>query len=308
MIGGALADRAERLRADRVPFALATVVRAQHPTSVTPGDAAIVGADGTIDGFVGGVCAEASVRLQALRALETGEAVLLRILPPEETVGEDGLASAEGSVTVQNPCLSGGAIEVFIEPQQPRPLLAVFGETPAAAALADLGSRVGFDVVAGAEAAEPRPGQEALVVASHGRGEGRPLAAALRAGVPYVALVASFVRGAAVREELDLPEALREQLRSPAGLEIGARTPAEIALSILAEIVARRGEAPGPPATAVAAGEDVAKVVVDPICGMEVAVSEASVHLDAGGQRFYFCSEGCRDAFAAEAADHAGSA
>ena len=59
----------------------ATVVRAQSPTSVEAGDVALVLADGTIEGFVGGACAEHSVRAYSLQALESGEAVLLRILP-----------------------------------------------------------------------------------------------------------------------------------------------------------------------------------------------------------------------------------
>ncbi|MGD9736399.1 MAG: XdhC family protein [Solirubrobacterales bacterium] len=305
MIDGDLAERAERLRAERAPFALATVVRAQHPTSVVPGDAAIVAADGSIDGFVGGLCAEASVRLQALRTLETGEAVLLRILPPggEEVELGGPAAELEGSVTVENPCLSGGAMEIFIEPCQPRPLLAVVGATPIARALADLGERLGYEVRVGDAALEPQPDLAALVVASHGRDEERPLAAALGAGVPYVALVASPKRGEAVRTGLEVPDALREQLRTPAGLEIGARTPAEIALSILAEILARRGATPAPARSA--AGEAGPKLTVDPICGMAVAASDASIQLDAGGQRFYFCSEGCRDSFAADAARHA---
>ena len=63
------------------PYVEATVVRAQSPTSVRAGDSAKVGPDGTIDGFVGGACAEASVRLYALRSLQSGDSVLLRILP-----------------------------------------------------------------------------------------------------------------------------------------------------------------------------------------------------------------------------------
>src|ERR1700740_2046300 len=81
MIKAKLAAQLAELAADRVPFVLATVVRARHPTSVRPGDTAIVLANGTIDGFVGGQCAESSVRLYSLRALETGEAILLRLLP-----------------------------------------------------------------------------------------------------------------------------------------------------------------------------------------------------------------------------------
>src|SRR3954449_12299618 len=128
MIAARLSRRADELRAARPPFAVATVVRAQRPTSVHTGDAALVLGDGTIEGFVGGTCAEQSVRLHALRALETGEALLLRILPggrawePGEalllpTLPGDGEApAAEGAIPVQTPCLSGGSLEIFLEP------------------------------------------------------------------------------------------------------------------------------------------------------------------------------------------------
>ena len=69
-----------------VPFVQATVVRAQEPTSAHAGDRAIVLADGSIEGFVGGQCAAGSVRTAALGALETGESVLLRVLPDSDDV------------------------------------------------------------------------------------------------------------------------------------------------------------------------------------------------------------------------------
>ena len=94
---------------------------------------------------------------------------------------------------------------------------------------------------------DPRADDAAVIVASHGHDEERVLTEALRDAVPYVGLVASRVRGEAVRDSLELPDELRAQLRTPAGLELGARTPAEIALSILAEIVSvRRAAAPAP--------------------------------------------------------------
>ena len=296
-----MARLAEKLTGERTPFVVAIVVRAQHPTSVRPGDAAIVRADGSIDGFVGGVCAESSVRLQSMRVLETGEPVLLR-LDPE---GEEGTeiiedASREGVVVAHNPCLSGGELEIYLEPRLPAPRLAVAGRTPIAHALADLGPRVGFDPVdVSGRGADVDEGVAAVVVAAHGRDEEPVLEAALRLGVPYVGLVASTRRGEAVRESLDVPDELRAQLHCPAGLAIEARTPEEIALSILAEIVAERhrapSEAPSRPGPAVA---------IDPVCGMEVAVSEASLHLDLDGERQYFCSEHCRERFAAEHAHH----
>ena len=232
------ADRQGLERAG-VPFVEVTVVRCASPTSARPGDRAVVLGDGTIDGFVGGSCADATVRLQALRVLETGEPVLLRILPGEE----DGPAAEEGAVVVANPCLSGGALELFLEPHLPAPRLAVAGESPIARALVDLAGRVGFDARLGAVA---EPGDFAAVVASLGHGDEEAVRQALEAGCEYVGLVASARRGAGVLAELRAGGVADDRLarvRTPAGLDLGARTHAEIAVSILAELVAtRRGQ------------------------------------------------------------------
>jgi xanthine dehydrogenase accessory factor len=224
MIAGRLANRAAALEAERVPYVQATVVRAGRPASVQPGAGAIVLGDGTIEGFVGGHCAEPSVRLHALHVLETGEPLLLRIEP-----GNGEGAAVDGAVTVHNPCISGGALEIFLEPHVPKPRLHVVGDTPIAHALCELAGALGYDVGTGDEAA--------VVVASHGRDEEQALKDALDADVPYVGLVASRKRGQAVLASLDIDDA---RVHTPAGLDIGARTPEEIALSILAEIVASR--------------------------------------------------------------------
>jgi xanthine dehydrogenase accessory factor len=283
MIKGELADRMEELIAARVPFVTATVVRAMSPTSVRPGDSALVLADGTIDGFVGGVCAQSSVRLHAARALETGEAVILRLEPGagEQTV-EDGI------IVDHNPCLSGGTMEIFLEPQLPAMRIVIAGDTPIARALADIATAAGYDV---GRDTEPSASDAAVIVASHGEGEEATLAGALEAGVGYVALVASDKRGVAVRDSLDVPDALREQLRTPAGLAIGARTPQEIAIAILAEFVSKHVEQPPSPMVA------PVETAIDPVCGMTVTISDATLHADLGGERFYFCSDGCRQAF-----------
>jgi xanthine dehydrogenase accessory factor len=288
--------RADALAAERASFATATVVRRQRPSSVRPGDSAIVLGDGTIEGFVGGACAEQSVRLHALRAIETGESVLLRIVP-----GDDDAPAQEGAVTVQNPCLSGGALEIFIEPRLPEPRIVVVGDTPVALALERIAREVGFDVELDLGAAGLAPYENddlAVVVASHGRGEEKVLEAALEAGVPYVGLVASVMRGSAVRESLQVPS---ERLRTPAGIDIGARTPEEIALSIVAEIVAERAAAAEPaPLAAV-----VAATAVDPVCGMTVRPVDATPHVDHAGSRVWFCSTGCSHAFEADPARYA---
>jgi xanthine dehydrogenase accessory factor len=229
-------SRAAELSEAGVAFVEATVVRCASPTSARPGDRAVVLGDGTIEGFVGGACADSTVRLQSLRCLETGEAVLLRILPGEE----DGPSDEEGAVVVSNPCLSGGALELFLEPRLPPPRVAVAGESPVARALVGLCASVGMHARLGAVAS---PGDFAAVVATLGQGDEDALRAGLEAGCEYVGLVASRTRGPAVLDSLrasGVPEEELTRVRTPAGLDIGARTHEEIALSIAADLVEAR--------------------------------------------------------------------
>jgi xanthine dehydrogenase accessory factor len=268
-------------------------VLAERPTSAHPGDEALILPDGTMEGFVGGECAEATVRAQALAALDSGEPVLLRITPTPE-------APVAGKVVAHNPCLSGGTLEIFLQPRRPPPRVAVFGDGPIAGALHTIGRALGYDVV---DAPADLPaGLAAVVVASHGRDEAIVLATALAAGVDYVGLVASPKRGAAVVAELDAPDA--ERVVTPAGLDIGARTAEEVALSIFADVVARRARPSARPARettrSAAATED------DPVCGMEVPNVDSSLHLDHDGTRYWFCGTGCLRAFAAEPARYLG--
>jgi xanthine dehydrogenase accessory factor len=201
----------------------AIVVRASRPSSARAGDRARVLPDGTIEGFVGGSCSESTVRMHALRCLETGEPVLVKIVPG----ASDAPASDDGSVTVENPCLSGGSLEIFLQPHVPAPTVSVVGDTPIAASLRDLVPAAGF-----ALSDEPEFG---VVVASHDHGDEDALRAAIETGVPYVALVSSRRRGAAILESLGVEDG---RVRTPAGLDIGARTPGEIAISILAQMIA----------------------------------------------------------------------
>jgi xanthine dehydrogenase accessory factor len=295
MISGALTRRAQELAEQGAAFVTATVVRVQHPTSVQPGNVALIHPDGTIEGFVGGVCAEQSVRLYSLKVIERGEPLLLRILPDGEDPDGEEVAAEEGSVTVQNPCLSGGAIEVFLEPTLPAPRMLVAGETPIAQALRQLAPELGLDVITG----PPTPDDLAVVVAAHGRDELELLQAALEAGTGYVGLVASRKRGAAVIEALRsagvAPDDL-ERIETPAGLDIGARSAAEIALSILARVVEVRRRSPAwvPRAPGAAAAPSTA---VDPICAMTVVVGPGALSLEHAGEIVYFCGEGCRESF-----------
>ena len=349
-----ISERVTELTGARTPFVHATVVRAQPPTSVRPGDGAIVLADGRMEGFVGGQCTQNSVRTAALAALADGAATLLRVLPD----GTAEFPSTPGAQVVVNPCLSGGAVEIFLQPMLPAPVIAVTGSTPIAEALRSTVAFLGY-----ATAAEPGPagspvtawasggptaagrdsftadelaGCAAVVLASHGPGESETLRAALDAGVGYIGLVASRRRGAGVLDDAGLSAAERARVHSPAGLWIGARTAPEIALSIMAEMVAsirgaaarsdddHRGSAgtatdnhaaPGSKPgnhSGTGTGSDRAESAgappgaltpvqaIDPVCGMTVTVMPDTPHLRVDGEDFYFCRPGCRDSFAAQ--------
>jgi len=316
-----LIERVRELRAGRTPFVVATVVRVAKPASAHPGDSAIVLPDGSIEGFVGGMCSESTVRTQGLRQLAAGRSVLLHITPPSEAgVADAGPGPAElgmpsvgavpadpdteNEVTVGNPCLSGGALDIFLEVMRPPALVHVYGDTPVARALAAVGGAAGADIqtTADAGAAIP-PDATAVVVASQGGDEHRVLTMALRAGVPYIGLVASRRRGAAVLDGLGLDAEQRARVHTPAGLDIGAQSPGEVAVSIMAEII---GAVAGPfgitarDSEGGAAGSHAPEEAIDPVCGMTVAVTQSAIYVETQEGRVYFCCPSCRDAFAAD--------
>lgn len=286
-----ISARVGELIAQRRRFVQATVVRAQCPTSARPGDAAIVLPDGTIEGFVGGQCAEESVRTAALDALDRGESVLLRILPD----GSETFPDTPGALTVVNPCLSGGAIEVFLEPKLPTARITVVGNTPIADALVRFGSPLGFSIDHDDDAAVA--GAAAVLIASHGRDEEQTIRAALDAGVGFIGLVASRTRGAAVLDSLDLNVDEQRVVHSPVGIDIGARTAEEIAISILAEVV-RAIRVDGLEAPKADIDPPRPETATDPVCGMTVIIGDDTAHLRHGGVDFWFCNPGCRTRYA----------
>jgi xanthine dehydrogenase accessory factor len=287
-----ITERAKQLLHERQPFVHATVVRAQQPTSARAGDEAILLADGTIEGFVGGQCAQSSVRKAALGALQAGESVLLRVLPD----GEVHFPDAPGACVVVNPCLSGGALEIFLAPQFPAPLVRICGATPIAEELARVCGVLGYDVRRDGEG--DLDGATAVVIATHGGTEADTIRAAIDAGVGYVGLVASRVRGESVLDTLELTDDERARVHTPVGLPIGAKTPAEIAVSIAAEVIAgiRTGGLPVAPPVSAPRAEMTA---TDPVCGMTVTVGPDTPHLRVEGLDYWFCCPGCRNRFAA---------
>jgi len=247
--------RTSELAAMSVPFALATVVRVETPSSARPGHRAIVYRDGSMEGWIGGGCAAPTVRREAMVALESATPRFVRITP--DTRG----AVPEGIVLAPMTCSSGGTIDVWIEPFLPAPALVIGGSSPVATALADLGTALGFRVVAYAETDGDAcgstecvmsglqkkgsfdPHETWLVAVSHGEFDDEFVEAGIRSGFRYVGLVSSERRAAVTRVRLHqhgLSDEALETFHPCAGLRIGAKTPQEIALSVMAEIVSLR--------------------------------------------------------------------
>ncbi|MGO4391746.1 XdhC family protein [Variovorax sp. M-6] len=261
-------EAARRLQQAGTPCALVSVVKALPPASAHPGDKAIVTADGEMNGWVGGGCAQPAVIRTVRQALADGRARMIRIAPAEETrerelgdVLEFGMA-----------CHSGGTLELFVDPLLPRAELVVVGSSPVAASLVQLGPRVGFAVTLvaqGAKAADypdayrvidrddaatvlPQVGAGAwVVIATQGRRDLQALGLALSLKARQVSFVASARKAQVLKDSLitaGADAAAVAAIVAPAGYPISASTPEEIALSVLAAVVSNRRQAATRPA------------------------------------------------------------
>jgi xanthine dehydrogenase accessory factor len=246
------------------PFALATVVRTVAATAAKAGAKAVILPDGTIsEGWIGGGCARAAVLKAAHEALADGKPRLVSVQPPD-ALQDQGLSAGEERAGVRfasNLCPSRGTMDVFVEPVLPHPQIVVCGASPVAVAIAELGRRIGFAVTVCAQAADQasfahadrriegyalpvaEAGARFVVVATQGRGDEAALQAVLAVEADYVAFVGSRKKAEVLKTKLSergVEPARLAKLKAPAGLDLGAITPDEIAVSILAEIIAMR--------------------------------------------------------------------
>jgi len=264
---------AAQLHANDCAFALVTVLRAQAPTSAKAGDKALVTADGQIHGWIGGGCAQPAVVKTVRQALLSGQPQTIRIAPTDETVERTLGDVLEFGMA----CHSGGTLELFIDPVLPAPQLLVFGDSPVARALTGLAPHIGLQTVLVAEGAQVGDFPEAarvigsdrsdavvqalplgglVVVATQGRRDLQALRAALALKPQTLWFVASERKATVLRESLIAAGEEPAQVAAivaPAGEPIGAQTPEEIALAVLATVVAtRRGRLATATATATA--------------------------------------------------------
>jgi xanthine dehydrogenase accessory factor len=316
-------DEVLKLHKTGDPFAIATVVRAERPTSAKAGAKAVITADGTLSGWIGGSCAEPTVRREAKKALQDNQPRLVRLCPSEKL----GQAPQEGVIEVPLTCISGGTLEIYIEPQLAQPNLVVIGHLATAEALVSLGKGLGWRTsLMGLDVTRERfPDADHtfdqldlsqlaitkntyIVVASHGNYDEDMLVEALQSEAPYVALIASKTRSEAILQYLNESNLTKEQiarLKYPAGLDFGAVTPEEIAVSILAEVIQRRRQLPIPnysDAQSPVSGLELPMAqhpaeARDPVCGMMVEIATAHFTSEYAGAMYYFCASGCKRSF-----------
>lgn len=299
-------------------FAIATVVRVEKPISAKSGDKALIQEDGSLDGWIGGGCAQDTVVREAKKSIREAQPRLLRL------VGMGAVAEkSEGVLEFPITCHSGGTMDVYIEPVLPKPQLILLGNSPVAQTLAKLATTLNFEIVALDPNAthEQFPDASAvsteldlksivvrplsfIVVSTQGHDDELALEAAARSTAAYIACVASkkkFAGRADYLRDRGVSEEQIFRIKVPAGLDIGALTPDEIAASILAEMIQFRRQHFAPKqqeqAQAVAAVEEFVTEAIDPVCGMTVEIANARYISEHNGQKYYFCARSCMNSF-----------
>ena len=325
MDGWDVLERARELSQRGEAFALATVVWRRGPSSGKEGCRAVITASGQVFGFIGGACAEPVVVREARHILAEGVPRLVFLGTPDEL---ESVAVREGISYVPMSCQSEGALEIYIEPVQPKTHLVVVGRSPMVEALVEMGQAIGWRTVlvdpdGGSAQSHPSAHhvvseldlkaagvdeRSLVVVATQGHHDEEAVEQALLAAPAYVGLVGSRPRAKSVLgflESRGLSKKTLARVKVPAGLDLGRVSHREIAVGILAELVKLR-----------ASGElmkgglpEVPEIVeaVDPVCGMTVEVSSARHTVDHEGTTYYFCAPGCARAFKKDPADFIGS-
>jgi len=245
-------SKAAELAGERKPFAVATIVRVEGSSSAKTGSKAIIDERGKIAlGWVGGGCAESTVRNEALKCIELGRPELITLDMTDELLG------------VGMPC--GGKMDVYIEPVLPQPELLIVGHGRIAEVLATIAHLMNFSVTVNDPGADPVAFPRAtrlvtedfdlsetpidsgtyVVIATLHKQDHLWLQKALEQNAAYISLVASRHRSRLVLDYLlatGMPAEKIARVWAPAGLDLGASTPEEIALSIVSQMVAlRRG-------------------------------------------------------------------
>jgi xanthine dehydrogenase accessory factor len=292
-----------------VPFAIATVIDTVAPTSAKPLAKAIITLDGKLEGWIGGGCSQDIIIKEALKCIKSGKSILIRLSPNDD---KDFLHSYKKNILIA--CESEGTLEFHLEPVLPMKKMIIYGNTPSAETLANMGKLLNYDVyVMGKnindlslsegihtdEEFQNIENSSYVIVATQGKGDLRALQAAINSKPEYLSFIASKRKGEKILKRLAKMGFKKNDLNKikyPAGLNIGATTPQEISTAILAEIVKKSR-----PKIKEELVMDFMQIKEgqekDPICGMGVDPKKTEYQLEYKEKIYYFCCGGCLDKF-----------
>jgi len=305
-------QRASELKKEGHSFAIVTVINTIAPTSAKPMSKAIIHSNGEIEGWIGGGCSIHTVISEGVNCIKTGKSIVLRLSPEE---------ISENKITYKKEvfltCESGGTLEFHIEPVLPMIKLIIYGDTPTAFALANIGSYLNYnciicstDTVDGKKLSEKVnivknfksfSGNCAIVIATQGKNDIEALKSALSSKPNFISMIISRKKAVSITRQLKKLGISDDEVRKikfPAGLSINAKTPEEIAISILAELINERNSEDKNEHTILEIIDN--KKEIDPICKMVLDPDNAADKFEFDGRMYYFCCSGCKEKFAIE--------
>jgi xanthine dehydrogenase accessory factor len=313
-------EKAQELRKNNEPFAIAMVVRREVPSSGKTGDKAIINKFGEIIGWVGGGCVKSIIVKEAEEAMKSGKPRLVKIGNSNPVPEQDGV------IAYKMTCHSEGTVEVYIEPELPAPHLVVMGNSAIARALVKIGKAAGYRVTVVAPDVKPgsfekvdelitqlnlqqvKTGRSSfIVVATQGEQDEAALEQALSKNSSYIGFVSSRRKKVQVMSYLQktgIDQKRLDDIYSPAGVDINAKTPEQVAISILAEIIRIQTSLPAAigfteyAETREEAGKQ--KFYINPVCGVPIDMNSPKHIVDYKGELVYFCCDGCKVKFDAD--------
>jgi len=295
--GWGVVERAVELSRSGHPFALATVVWRQGPSSGQSGSRALITVEGEIHGWVGGACAEPVVVREALDVIESGEPRLIWL---GQVTDLEAMHIPNGVVSIPISCQSDGALQIYIEPALNVPHLVIVGRSPMALTLADITRLLDWRVEL-VDAADVTPAtaneRTVVIVATQGHGDEDTLLTLASARPAYLGVVASARRGDALRgflTDAGAPADVIAAMHIPVGLDLGRTSHREMAVAVVADLVRRRAAGEFPTGLG---SVTRTPTVIDPVCGMTVDATPANHPFEHEGVTYYFCCPGCRYSF-----------
>jgi len=259
-------ERLNELASRREAFAVATVTKTEGSTLAKPGFKILISGRGdVVRGTLGGGCPEGPICEVALRAMLDGSPRVVRVhlVDAAKAVAGTMRESSEDEIYVETDC--GGTLEVFVEPMLPTERVILVGQggrDDVEDALVHLAKALGFEVVV----VDPMPNlreapdmivksavvdpktipignRDSIVVLTKGERDVDILESLSKTNARFVGLLASRRRLRKDMEELErrgVPQPFLSRLHAPIGLDIGARTPPELALAIMADVLATK--------------------------------------------------------------------